>query len=452
MISFDEVVPTLVRAVVGHTSYPQIQRICVVRDLRGCVRLAIEPRAENDDFGSLEADLTSSLAGYFHPPIVTSGTGAASRNFVTKVFEQASSWPSHWPDSVSDPLTGAETTIDCQLWFVLERLISKHSWLLEGQGRPPWPLRRQTPAIIAFYSFKGGVGRSTLVGIVAWHLARAGHNVVVLDLDLEAPGIGALLGAETARGVIDYIIDHAAAGRRDLHGCSSHARTLDDAVNKMITVVPAGNMDWSYLEKLGRLDFVGTRVLSGGGNKSPTLQALEALLKTVKVQLQPEFILVDSRAGLHDIGGLSLHDLSHIDVLVSRASEQNYKGMKLTLQALATRKPAPDQRFVVAHSMAPPLARGETRRNEIQQFREKFYDVFQECIYSSVEDDDPSIDDNAAPHYPQVLSRNEDLDSISVLTPAHESVVFSDEFRQLVERVREMCAPESDDVEGDTPE
>ena len=41
---------------------------------------------------------------------------------------------------------------------------------------------------IAFYSHKGGVGRSLVLANVAYELARLGRKVLVMDLDLEAPG------------------------------------------------------------------------------------------------------------------------------------------------------------------------------------------------------------------------------------------------------------------------
>lgn len=42
--------------------------------------------------------------------------------------------------------------------------------------------------IITFYSYKGGVGRSMALANVAWLLAKK-YNVLVIDWDLEAPGI-----------------------------------------------------------------------------------------------------------------------------------------------------------------------------------------------------------------------------------------------------------------------
>ena len=47
------------------------------------------------------------------------------------------------------------------------------------------------PYIFTFYSFKGGVGRSMALMNVAYTLAGQGRHVLVVDMDLEAPGSAA---------------------------------------------------------------------------------------------------------------------------------------------------------------------------------------------------------------------------------------------------------------------
>jgi Mrp family chromosome partitioning ATPase len=44
-----------------------------------------------------------------------------------------------------------------------------------------------------FFSIKGGVGRSTALAATAWRLAQAGKRILVLDLDLESPGLSSSL-------------------------------------------------------------------------------------------------------------------------------------------------------------------------------------------------------------------------------------------------------------------
>src|ERR1035438_33770 len=43
--------------------------------------------------------------------------------------------------------------------------------------------------IITFYSFKGGTGRTMAVANIACLLAASGQRVLIIDWDLEAPGL-----------------------------------------------------------------------------------------------------------------------------------------------------------------------------------------------------------------------------------------------------------------------
>ena len=76
---------------------------------------------------------------------------------------------------------------------ILGRHLTKSGWF-EAPAEPPWKLRTEhEPAIVLFYSFKGGVGRSTALAATASRLASNGDRVVVLDADLDAPGVASML-------------------------------------------------------------------------------------------------------------------------------------------------------------------------------------------------------------------------------------------------------------------
>src|ERR1700680_1364934 len=73
-----------------------------------------------------------------------------------------------------------------------------------------------TPKIVTFYSYKGGTGRSMALANIAWILASNGKRVIVIDWDLEAPGLHRyfhpfLIDKElsSTQGLIDFIIDFA---------------------------------------------------------------------------------------------------------------------------------------------------------------------------------------------------------------------------------------------------
>jgi hypothetical protein len=69
-----------------------------------------------------------------------------------------------------------------------------------------------TAYVATFYSFKGGVGRTTLLVNVAHALAAAGERVVIWDLDLEAPGVHLFPGLEPPErlwqsGLLEWLAD-----------------------------------------------------------------------------------------------------------------------------------------------------------------------------------------------------------------------------------------------------
>ena len=69
--------------------------------------------------------------------------------------------------------------------------------------------------IAAFYSYKGGVGRTMALVNTAVALARLGRRVLVVDFDLEAPGLPsyqAFQSAECERGLVDYVNSYRTTG------------------------------------------------------------------------------------------------------------------------------------------------------------------------------------------------------------------------------------------------
>src|ERR1700759_3600989 len=70
--------------------------------------------------------------------------------------------------------------------------------------------------VVTFYSFKGGTGRTMALANVAWILASNGRKVLVVDWDLDSPGLHRyfhpfLAQAKVAEtpGIIELITDYA---------------------------------------------------------------------------------------------------------------------------------------------------------------------------------------------------------------------------------------------------
>jgi hypothetical protein len=97
-----------------------------------------------------------------------------------------------------------------QFCSLIDRRIVGTGWLAE-----PVAAAVSGPRRVVFASLKGGVGRSTALSVLAADLARRGRNVLVIDLDLEAPGLGHLLledGRLPDYGVVDFLVEDGLGG------------------------------------------------------------------------------------------------------------------------------------------------------------------------------------------------------------------------------------------------
>ncbi len=438
MVTFDEVLPTLLGTVEPLTPGSGIGRLCAVRDLRGQVRLVAEaepgpPPGLDAALGGIEDELQAALGPYFVRPILSTHHGREKGKIARALLDQAAPWEN---PRFRDNASGEDRDAKADFWWLLERRLSKESWLGEDAGTCPWPLRSGTPLIVTFHSFKGGVGRTTALASCAWQLAKEGRRVAVLDLDLEAPGVSTLLEAETHRGLLDVMIDALATGRVSLENAMAAASALPPAEASLVDVIGAGTLGLPYLEKLARLDYA-----SSGAWKDPIASPVESALKETLVVLRrerrPDVILLDARAGLHDLAGLSLHGLAHVDVLFTRWSAQALQGLDLTLNVLARRK-RDDLRAVVVHAMAPRDPESEAGRAEVTFVRERVYSIFQQYAYG---DDVPALDDETAGHWPWQLPYHSDLEGSRTLASLEEPL-FSVGFRRVKERIEEIGTEE----------
>jgi phosphoglycolate phosphatase-like HAD superfamily hydrolase len=120
-----------------------------------------------------------------------------------------------------------------------------------------------------------------------------------------------------------------------------------------------------------------------------------------------DFILMDARAGFHDIGGLAIAKLSHAAVIFGTQSRQSWAGLTHVIRHLASRRIDERLPLILVHSMAPATVISG-RETELTEFREQAYDLFQENYYSEHEDV-PNSNDTEAPFFPLVVPYEESL-------------------------------------------
>ena len=106
--------------------------------------------------------------------------------------------------SLIDSLRGSLRPLRPGVFFA-ERLVTAADWSTALPLKEPSRSERWT-----LYSVKGGVGRSTTAVALSEHLARQGVSVLVVDLDLESPGLAPALVGEGVcpeYGVADWFVE-----------------------------------------------------------------------------------------------------------------------------------------------------------------------------------------------------------------------------------------------------
>lgn len=323
----------------------------------------------------------------------------------------------------------------------MQRNRAKSAWL-DGPLDPPWPGGGEKCTVTLFYSFKGGVGRSTALAAAALRLAADGERVVVLDADFDAPGVGPFLpdrdGTISRHGVVDYLLE------QPVMATDNHDPVIEDYVHRCpfahsgsdgeILVLPAGTVDTAFIHKLSRVGYAR----SPAGDDHPFV----SLLHAIRSALEPHWILVDSRAGLGEISGLLTGGLCHVNVLFGALSEASWHGTELLLDRLGAKRlhgptPRPQAECVWVASMVP-------RREHhaiAAHFEERSRDLFARYYYADPGFGDDfwtmdDLEDDDAPHVPTTVLYDSALADIRNVNDVAEDLLSLWPYQHLVERLR----------------
>jgi cellulose biosynthesis protein BcsQ len=191
------------------------------------------------------------------------------------------------------------------------------------------------PRTVTFYSFKGGVGRTTALTHVASILAMRGLKIVAVDLDLEAPGLSTAfnLKPQPKYGIVDYFYERSYLPE-GVEPSISIAEIFGEVripnATGRLFVVPAGSLNLDYISKVD--DLHATTVIDGNNS-------LWSIFKReIQEQLKPDIILVDSRTGINQWGALSLIQAADEAIIFMFPNEQNRQGIEVLLRSLQSLK------------------------------------------------------------------------------------------------------------------
>jgi hypothetical protein len=187
-----------------------------------------------------------------------------------------------------------------------------------------------------FYSFKGGVGRTLTLVNTAVELTRRGHSVIIWDMDIEAPGIQHIpyfekLTGKIKGGFLDIADDFIKNNCKEINNKKFNDYIVTHPDNPNLHLLSAGNLEdeSQYYQRFSSLHWDR---LFGVGKKAGF--RLFDLIRQAVLNYHSDFVLIDSRSGYTDIGGICCFQLPDVVFLVFSYGNQNTKGIREIYNAL----------------------------------------------------------------------------------------------------------------------
>jgi MinD-like ATPase involved in chromosome partitioning or flagellar assembly len=225
---------------------------------------------------------------------------------------------------------------------------------------------------ITFYSYKGGTGRSLAVANAAVYLAKLGFKVAALDFDLEAPGLHYKLSRSESgtplavgKGAVDYVNEFLEQGevRTSLEDFMVDV-TIPGIAEPLVHLMPAGRVPSAeYWTKLTRINW--HKLFYEGGAQG--VQIFKELQVRIFDEFKPDFLLVDSRTGITEMGGVATTLMADKVLCLVSTTLENLEGSRAVLRSLKKSRResrGPELEIMVAVSRLPEM-RGPDEEREV---------------------------------------------------------------------------------------
>ncbi|MFE3197892.1 KGGVGR-motif variant AAA ATPase [Embleya sp. NPDC059237] len=195
--------------------------------------------------------------------------------------------------------------------------------------------------VIAFHSFKGGVGRTLHAVALADLLASQGQHVLLIDADLEAPGVTWMYQAQGGRCDIAYE-DVLALLHSSKQGDPTHAVEIAAAYlpnqrvsrypgTGRVTVLPASRRTRLGPPRIGPADLLTE-------DRSPYF--LSESLVALAIAAEADTVVLDLRAGASELAAPILLDPRVMRIFVTTISSQSLQGTETMIRQLGAQSPA----------------------------------------------------------------------------------------------------------------
>ena len=224
--------------------------------------------------------------------------------------------------------------------------------------------------ICTFYSFKGGVGRSLALVNVAAHLAQSGKRVLLVDFDLEAPGLDTfdLLQPNTSTpGIVEYVQKYLKENRVSNIADYIAQSTISDRMY----LLPSGDAKRRYAYNAFQIDWKDLYANRDG----------YLLFEDMKAQwekyIQPDYVFIDSRTGYSDTSGICTRHLPDAVVVLFFPNDQNLRGISNVVKGIRGEAESIREKHIALHFVMSNVPFLDDEDEIILDFQKRFSDELQ---------------------------------------------------------------------------
>ncbi|MCX6578721.1 MAG: TIR domain-containing protein [Candidatus Aminicenantes bacterium] len=254
--------------------------------------------------------------------------------------------------------------------------------------------------IITFYSYKGGVGRSMALANVAVLLSQWGYKTLMIDWDLEAPGLENFFKdyidiqqISKKKGLIDILT--ADPQNPDLWKDLLITINVPDG-KEPLHFITVGERNNDYFNRVMNFDVSDFYEKKDGGN------FIEAMRNQWKEAY--DFVLVDSRTGITDNGGICTIQLPDVLALIFTATEMGFNGiLDVARRALKAQQSLPFERFKLISLPIPArfdtVSEFKLSQEWLDKFSKQLKEIYNDWLPTSV-DSRKFIELTKIPHHP----------------------------------------------------
>ena len=199
--------------------------------------------------------------------------------------------------------------------------------------------------VTTFYSFKGGVGRTMALVNAAVTLASGGRRVLVVDFDIEVPGLDTfdvLKLREEVPGVIDFVTRYLESGQApDVSSFIAECDPVSERGGKL-WIMPSGRNE-TYAANFNQINWADLYENDEG------FLLFEDLKAQWEQVLKPDYVLIDSRTGHTDTSGICTRQLPDAVVVLFFPNEQNLRGLIDVVGAIRAEAEGPRKKNIELH-------------------------------------------------------------------------------------------------------